>query len=75
MRNAYKILVRKPDRKRQLQNLKHIWEDNIRLNLRETGWEGVDWINLAQDRFHWQVLVNMEINLWAPGKLGNFLTC
>jgi len=47
MRNAYKILVRKPDRKRQLQNLKHIWEDNIRLNLRETGWEDVDWIHLA----------------------------
>jgi len=35
------------------------WEDNIRMDLRETGWEGVDWIHLGQDRGQWWVLVNM----------------
>jgi hypothetical protein len=49
MRNAYKILVGKPERKRPLEMLKCIWEDNIRMGLREIGWECVDWIYLAQN--------------------------
>jgi hypothetical protein len=44
MRNAYKILAWKPERKRPLGILRCRWEDNIRMDLRETGWEGVDWI-------------------------------
>jgi hypothetical protein len=50
MRNAYKILVRKPDGKRPLGRSRHRWEDNIRVDLREIGWKDVDWIHLAQDR-------------------------
>jgi hypothetical protein len=38
-------------------------EDNIRIDLREIGWEGVDWIHLSQDRDHWWALVNVVMNL------------
>jgi hypothetical protein len=50
MRNAYNILVRKRDGKRPLGRPRHRWEDSIRIDLREIGWEGVDWLHLAQDR-------------------------
>jgi hypothetical protein len=50
MRNAYKILVGKPERKRPLRRPGHRWEDNIKVDLREIGFGGVDWMNLAQDR-------------------------
>jgi hypothetical protein len=66
MRNAYKILVGKPEGKRPCGGPRYIWEDNIRMDLREIGWEGVDWIHLAQDRDQWQALVNMVMNLWVP---------
>jgi hypothetical protein len=46
---------------------------NIRIDLREIGWEGVDWIHLPQDMDHWKALVNMVMNLWVPQKVGNFL--
>jgi hypothetical protein len=39
---------------------------NIKMNLRETGWYGMDWVDLAQDRDQWRALVNMIMNLWAP---------
>jgi hypothetical protein len=42
IRNAYKILVRKPEGKRTLRTPRHRWKDNIRMDLRETVWEGVD---------------------------------
>jgi hypothetical protein len=42
------------------------WEDNIRMNLREVGLEGVDWMQLAQDRDQWLHLVNTEMNLRVP---------
>jgi hypothetical protein len=42
------------------------WEDNIRMDLREIGWGGVDWIDLAQDRDHWRALVNTAMYLWVP---------
>jgi hypothetical protein len=48
MRNLY-ILVGKPDGKRPLGRPRRTWEDNIRMDVREMGWEGVDWIHLAQD--------------------------
>jgi hypothetical protein len=48
--NAYRILVGKPEGKRQLGRTRHMWVDNIKMNLREVGWGGIDWINLAQDR-------------------------
>jgi hypothetical protein len=46
-RHAYRILVRKPEEKRPLRRPRHRWEDNIRIDLREIGWGGTDWIDLA----------------------------
>jgi hypothetical protein len=48
MRNAYNILVRKPEGERPLGRSRHRWEDNIRVGLGEAGWEHMDWIHLAQ---------------------------
>jgi hypothetical protein len=62
MKNAYKSMVRKPDRKRPLRPPRHRWEDNITMDRWEIGWEGVDWMQLAQDRDQWWALVNMVIN-------------
>jgi len=50
MRNGFKILVGEPEGKRPLGRPRRRWEDNIRMYLRETGWGGMDWLNLAQDR-------------------------
>jgi hypothetical protein len=47
MRNAYNILGGKPERKGPLGRLRHKWEDNISLDLREIGWKGMDWMHLA----------------------------
>jgi hypothetical protein len=49
-RNAYRILVGKPEGKRPLGRPKRRWEDNIKMNIREIGWGGMDWIDLAQDK-------------------------
>jgi hypothetical protein len=57
-RNAYRILVGKPEGKRPLRKSCHRWLDNIKLDLREIGWGGMDWIDLAQDRDQWRALVN-----------------
>jgi hypothetical protein len=65
-RNAYRILVGKPDGKRTLGRPKHRWVDNIKMDLREVGWDGGDWIDLAQDRDQWRALVNMVMNLQVP---------
>jgi hypothetical protein len=48
--HAYNILVEKPEGRRPLGRLRHRWEDNIKMDLGETGWEAVDWIHLAQNR-------------------------
>jgi hypothetical protein len=45
---------------------RHKWEENIKVDLQEVGWGGMDWIELAQDRYRWQALVNVVINLWVP---------
>jgi hypothetical protein len=50
MRNAYKILVKDPVGRRKFRRPKHRRENNVRIYLWEIGWEGVDWIHLAQDR-------------------------
>jgi hypothetical protein len=49
-KNKYKILVGTPEGKGPLGRLRHRWEDNIEMDLREIGWGGMDWIDLAQDR-------------------------
>jgi hypothetical protein len=53
MRNAYNILVGKPEGKRPLGRPRHRWESNIKMDLIETEFGGVDWINLAQNRDWW----------------------
>jgi hypothetical protein len=65
-RNAYRILVGKPEGKRPLGRSRCRWVDNIKMDLGEIGWDGRDWIKLAQDRDQWRALVNMVMNLWAP---------
>jgi hypothetical protein len=65
-RNAYRILVGKPEGKKPLGRPKRRWVDNIKMDLREREWDGVDWIDLAQDRVQWRALVNMVINLRFP---------
>jgi hypothetical protein len=52
MRNAYKILVGKPERRRPFRKPRHRWEDNIKMDLREIGFGDVDCIHLAQDGEH-----------------------
>jgi hypothetical protein len=63
--NEYKILSVRPKGKRPHGRCRHRLEDNIRMDLREVGWEGVDWTYLAQDRDHWWALVNKLMNLWV----------
>jgi hypothetical protein len=58
--------VRKPEGKRPLGRPRHRWEDNIRMDLREIGWSGMDWIDLAQDRDQWRALVNTVMGLRVP---------
>jgi hypothetical protein len=65
-RGAYRALVRKPEGRRPLEKPRRRWEDNIKMDLREVGWEGIDWINLAQDRDRWRALVNAVMNLRVP---------
>jgi transcription termination factor 2 len=65
-RNAYRILVGKPERRRPLRRPRRRLVDNIKIDLRETGWDGVDWVDLAQDRDHWRALVNTVMNLRVP---------
>jgi hypothetical protein len=57
-------LVGQPEGKRKIGRSRRTWEDNIRMDLREIGWEVVDWIHLAQDRGYWWVLVNTVMNIW-----------
>jgi hypothetical protein len=65
-RNAFKILVGKPEGKRPLGRLRRRWEDNIEVDLREIGWGGMDWIDLPQDRDQRRALVNTVMNLRVP---------
>jgi hypothetical protein len=66
MRNAYNMLVGKPEGKRPLGRPRSRLENNIRMDRREIGWEGVDWIHLAQDRDKWWNVVNTVMNLRVP---------
>jgi hypothetical protein len=65
-RNAYRILVGKTEGKRPLGRPRRRWVDNIKMDLGEIGWDGSDWIELAQDRDQWRALVNTVMNLWVP---------
>jgi hypothetical protein len=65
-RGAYGALVGKPEGRRPLERPRRRWEDNIKMDIREGGWGGADWIDLAQDRERWRALVYTVMNLRVP---------
>jgi hypothetical protein len=65
-RNAYRLLMGKPERTKPLGRPRRKWVDNIRMDLGEVGWSVVDWSDLAQDRNRWRALVNSVLNLQVP---------
>jgi hypothetical protein len=65
-KNAYRILVGKPEVKLPLGGTRRRWVDNIKIYLIVNGWDGMDWIDLAQERDQWRALVNTVMNLWVP---------
>jgi hypothetical protein len=73
MINAYKIWIGKSEGKRPLGRPRCRWEDSIRMDLREIGWEGVNWIHLAQDRDRWRAHANID-EASGSKKAGKFLT-
>jgi hypothetical protein len=66
MRNAYNILVGKPEGMRPLGRPRRRWKDNSKIDLREIRWEGLCALHLAQDREQWRALMNAVINLCVP---------
>jgi hypothetical protein len=62
-RKVYRVLVGKPEGKRPLERPRRRWENGIKMDLREIGWCGVEWIHLAQDRDRWRAVVNAVMNL------------
>jgi hypothetical protein len=76
-RNAYRLLVGKPEGRRPLGRPRCRWVDNIRMDLGKVWWGDVDWIGLAKDRNRWRAVVNSILNLWVScnaGKLSSDLT-
>jgi hypothetical protein len=65
-KRAYRILVGNPEEKRPLGRPRRRWVENIKMYLREIGWDGMDWIDLAQDRDQWRALVDTVLNLRVP---------
>jgi hypothetical protein len=73
-RSAYRILVGKQEGKKPLGRPRRRLVDNIKMALRELGWDGVDWIDVAQDRDRWKALVNTVLSLRVPWNAGKFLS-
>jgi hypothetical protein len=65
-RGVYRVLVGKPEGKRQLGRPRRRWGDNIRMDLQEVGCRGMDWIGMAQDKGRWRALVNAVMNFRVP---------
>jgi hypothetical protein len=65
-RNAYRILVGMPEGKRPLERPRCRWVDNIKMDLREIGWDVVDCMDIVQDKEQWMALVNTVLNLQVP---------
>jgi hypothetical protein len=64
--NAYRIFVGKPEGKRPLGGPSRRWVNNIKIDLREIGWDGMEWIDLFQDRNQWRALVITVMSLRVP---------
>jgi hypothetical protein len=69
--DAYRVLVGKPEGERPLGRPRRRWVDNITMDIKERGWDGMDCIDLAQDRDQRRALVNTVMNLRFPKMLGN----
>jgi hypothetical protein len=65
-RNSYRVMVGKPERKGPLGRPRHRWEDSIKMDLRDIGRGGMDWIDLAQDRDQWRVLMDTVTKMRVP---------
>jgi hypothetical protein len=65
-RNAYEILVGNPEGNRPLGRSRRRWVNNINMDLREIGWDAMDWIDQAQARDQWRAIVNKKMNLQIP---------
>jgi hypothetical protein len=65
-RNAYRILVGKPEGKRPLGRPRHRWVNDIKMDLRKIEWDGMDWIDLVQDRDQWRAVVSTGMKLRVP---------
>jgi hypothetical protein len=65
-RSVYRVLVGRSEDKRPLERLRHRWEDNIKMDLREIRIDGINWIRLSQDRVQWRAFVNTVLNLRVP---------
>jgi hypothetical protein len=65
-RNAYRLLVGKPEGQRPLGRPRRRWVTSGRLDRGEGGWGDVNWIGLAQDRNRWRALVSSVLNHWVP---------
>jgi hypothetical protein len=63
---VYRVLVEKPEGKRQLGRPRSRWENNIKIDLQEVGCGGMDWIEPAPDRDRWRALVNAVMNFRVP---------
>jgi hypothetical protein len=73
-RDECSVVVGKLEGKKSLGRPRHRWENNIKMDHRETGWDSVDWISLAQDRDRLQAIVNIVMNLQVPYNAGKFLS-
>jgi hypothetical protein len=65
-RNACRTWVGKPKGKRPLGRPRRRWVDDVKMDLREVRWCGMDWVDLAQDRDQWRALINMVMNIRVP---------
>jgi hypothetical protein len=65
-RGVSRVLVGRPEGKRPLERRRRTWEDNVKMDLREIGIDGANWIRLAQDRFQWRAFVSTIMNLHIP---------
>jgi hypothetical protein len=65
-RGVYKVLTGRTEGKRPLGRQRSRWEDNIKMDLQNVDWGGMDWIHLAQERKSWRALVNAVMNLRSP---------
>jgi hypothetical protein len=63
---VYRVLVGRSENKRPLGKPRHRWEDNIKMDLREIGIDGANWIHLARDSVQWRGFESTVMNLWVP---------